>query len=507
MISVSVMYLLESIVIAFVIRELRNKKSFDITTMLITLIIMMVQLAYVRNRDQQGGGLQAALGMQRTLQKKEHIGGGIQAALGMQRTLQKKEHIGGGIQAALGMQRTLQKKELNEDEAFLPTSYDLLDEAVKPAQVNIIERFMDDKMALDYYKNDRMIEGMDDKVALDYYKNDRMTVEGMDDKVALAYYKNDRMTTVEGFNNKTSHDYYTNHRMMAGKMHEAFTDDIKQHVVSSIKPKEDDAYKPFVRIEPFVDSGSNQVIYDNYKPGLGPTAGEKGLVYGTLTPNPTGSNGLRTGQALYSQDLITIASAQGQQLMLLDNSKFVRGVDKKEDGLNNMLFKLRFKLVGKKGDNLQPIKYGDPVYMLYNDSQAQTTYINHDGNLNILINKRDIIFELINKDRPTSKEVVNTSDSILIRRSVEGIPKQYLHINQDSMKVETEVEQKEATVFMIKPQKGCGPLWRHDSDTRGTNLFNQSQVKDIVIARTQRLVDKISELQGSIGKSQETSTK
>ena len=46
-------------------------------------------------------------------------------------------------------------------------------------------------------------------------------------------------------------------------------------------------------------------------------------------------------------------------------------------------------------------------------------------------------------------------------------------------------------------------MWRYDSDTRGTNLFNSSQVRDILVARTKRLTDKISELESSIGRAQQ----
>jgi hypothetical protein len=499
-------YLLEAIAIAFVSRFLMGKKSLDMETALLAITITAAHIVLdlfapeVGTASRQGtgfnighrqvqsggtGGLQGALGMQRALRPVQSGGtGGLQGALGMQRTLRRKQN-GGGFETITVLSQdqappprappvfmepiplsvvqvaTQPKQNFEErcEASFLPTSEDIADEATAPPQINTIERFMDDKMALNYYNSNRNTatgaEGIE-------------VVENMDDKVALSYYGNDRNSSI----------------------HEAFVSDIKQHVVT--------------QVEPFIDTDANSATYANFKSGLGPTAGEKGLVYGTITASETGPHGTRTGQSLYSDDLVTITSSAGQKLMLLDNNKFIRGVDKNSNGLNDKLFKLRFKLVGKSDEGaLQPIRYGDSVSILFNNEHAQTIAINHDGDLNVLANKRDIVFELINRDRPNVKDIINTADSILIRRSVEGTTKQYLRINRDRLKVETTAKEAVATSFVIKPQKGCGPMWRHDSDTRGSHLFNSSQVRDLLVARTSRLTDQIAELQGSIGKSQE----
>ena len=99
--------------------------------------------------------------------------------------------------------------------------------------------------------------------------------------------------------------------------------------------------------------------------------------------------------------------------------------------------------------------------------------------------------------------LVSSADEVYIRKSVEGTLKKYLRINPDRRRIETTAVESEATAFKIVPVKGCGPMWRYDSDTRGTNLFNSSQVRDILVARTKRLTDKISELESSIGRAQQ----
>lgn len=446
-------YFMEALAIAFVSRILLNKQTLDVETLMFAVVITVTHIVLdlfapdIGATARQGSGF--GIGY-------KQVGGnsaGLQAALGTQRMLRRRaaQKGGNGEDIAVGIIPPQAESHapaakiptLNEERcqsAFLP-SEEAIEEA--PAeQINTLERFMDDRMALDYYGRDRLTEGSDRLIA------------------------------------------------PPPSVHEAFVSNITNHKVRNI--------------EAFVDEPANQAIYSNYKSGLGPTAGEKGLVYGTITTTETGSHARRTGQVLYSEDLVTLGSATGHKLVLLDNSKFIRAVNKDDTGLNDKLFKLRFKLVHHKYDgSLKPIRYRDPVSILFNDEQAQTISINHDGDLNVLPNTRDIVFELINKDQPLSKSVVNTDDAILIRRSVEGTAEQYLRINMERKRVETNAKEEVASVFKIGPQKGCGPLWRHDSDTRGTNVFNPSQVRDLLVARTQRLTDRIAELQGSIGKSQE----
>lgn len=461
---------MEAIAIAFVSRVLLNKQALDMETISLAVVITVTHIVLdlfapaIGTAARQGSGFRIG---------HKQVGGsstGLQAALGTQRMLRRRQNgqngQKGGNAEDVDIAIVPPQVESHAPAAGIPTlneekcqaAFFPAEEAVEEApaeQVNTLERFMDDRMALDYYNRDRLTSSR---------------VEGMDDKIALNYYGTDRHTEPH--------------------VHEAFVSDIANHKVRGV--------------EAFVDTKANQATYANYKSGLGPTAGEKGLVYGTIAATETGTHAIRTGQALYSEDLVTLGTATGHKLVLLDNSKLIRAVGQDEAGLNDKLFKLRFKLTRHKHDgSLKPIRYGAPVSMLFNNEQAQTVTINHDGDLNVLPNTRDIVFELVNKDKPTTRAVINTNDAVLIRRSVEGTAQQYLRVNVDRKRVETTAKEEDATVFKISPQKGCGPLWRHDSDTRGSNLFNPSQVRDILVARTQRLTDRIAELQGSIGKSQE----
>lgn len=332
----------------------------------------------------------------------------------------------------------------------------------------------------------QLLEGMDDKVAIDYYSHDRIPTDNsdchpevgsqvnmierfMDDRVAMNYYSQDRQPTSCGRDiHQESKD-----RILATQRGGAGTEN---------------AY----------DASSNSDIYSNYTDGPGQTVGQRGLVYGNLTIAPNQEHLARIKQTVYSGDLVNIF-ADGNKLVLLSDSKFVRAVPSDKIGLDDKFFKLRFQAVtDHRTDKMIPLTYGNGVYIKFNDETSQEVLLNHSGDLNSLSSQRDNIFELVNKDLPTSMSVVSFADNILLRRSVEGQPLRYFKINTERARVETTADLANATVFSIQPQKGCGPLWRFDSDTRTTNTFNSSQVRDIVNARTQLITDQLNSCQSSL---------
>lgn len=288
-----------------------------------------------------------------------------------------------------------------------------------PEQVNVIERFMDDRQALNYYGNDRQVN---------VHAQDQSQTGGAASGAA---------------------------------------------------------------IEPF----SNQSIYDNYTSGPGQTAGERGLVYGNIKVEPTQEHLDRIKSTLYSGDLLNIETST-KRLSLPSKSKFVRGTKLSLANMDNNLFKLRFELVNGHGTTkMKPIKYGEGVYIVFNDENAQNKKLNHNGDLNTMKNERDTIFEIVNAANVASTEVVNMTDDVLIRRSVEGEDLRYLKVNSGSKsKVSTVAKKEEGSKFRLKSIKGCGPLWRFDSDTRTSNLFNPSQVRELVFDKTKTLQNEIQSL-------------
>ena len=458
----------------------------------------------------QGAGF--ALGM-----KQVGGGGGPVAAMGMVLSLKKQPHMptgqrGGGIQAARGLKRTL------------------LNQGHMPGQPGYRE---DGAIVRPHGKFNQQTGGMDSEVALDYYGNNfHPTGKVKNHKYGIYA----GMTATEGviapepanqvdvleraIDDRMAIDYY-NHS--EEDIHESFTSDVMNHNPVLVEPFEEGdsaaataapagtvqagAKAADAPAETGVNVATNQALYANFKKGKGPTAGERGLVYGDISPIGAGPHGSRTGAIIYAEDLISIETADQEKVVLEDGSKFLSGVRKDEQsGLKDLLFKLRFKIAGGlTGGKLIPLKFGDGLNLIYQDEAARTVMINHEGDLNVLENNRDTIFELIRKN--TTKDdignLVSSADEVYIRKSVEGTLKKYLRINPDRRRIETTAVESEATAFKIVPVKGCGPMWRYDSDTRGTNLFNSSQVRDILVARTKRLTDKIAELESSIGKAQQ----
>ena len=194
--------------------------------------------------------------------------------------------------------------------------------------------------------------------------------------------------------------------------------------------------------------------------GLGQTPGERGLVYGKISDDAPEASDVPKANTVYSQSLIDITTG-GQQLVLPAGSDYVSAVDTKDTMLDNRLFKLRLEAVGiAESKHLVPVHYGDPVKMVYN-SGAQVIALNHDGDLNSLDSDSKVLFTLVNADHPASKEVVDTADKILIKKSEEA-GNCYLKASQVRGRVEADASVDKATSFTVGLTKGCGPLWMYN---------------------------------------------
>jgi hypothetical protein len=247
-------------------------------------------------------------------------------------------------------------------------------------------------------------------------------------------------------------------------------------------------------IEGFSGGASdNSATYDNYQAGPGVTASQQGLVYGKLMDLPSKGHLARIKETVYSGDLIDM-KIKGGGLYLLDGSDFVRVST--DSGLDNKLLKLRLELVsGHKVNKLVPINYQDAVHIVFTDNESKPSNLSHNGELNSLKSTdRYTLFELVDADNKTSKRTVNFSDNILIKRVLEGTTNVYLKEDAGTKKISVGNDVQDASRFRIYPKKGCGPLWRFDSDTRTTNLFNSMQIRDVLEARTTSINNRMQQL-------------
>ncbi len=230
-------------------------------------------------------------------------------------------------------------------------------------------------------------------------------------------------------------------------------------------------------------SADNSSIYNNYSSGPGVTASQQGLVYGKLSEEPSKGHMARIKQTVYSGDLLSLKVGVNK-LVLLNGSDFIR--TSTDPGANDRLIKFRIVLAnGHKVDKLVPLNYRNAVYLIFTDKNSHPRKLNHNGNLNSLeASDRYTVFELIDSLNVRNKGIVDFSNSIYIKRSVEGESLVYLSEDTKNKKVTVNSSAENASTFTMTPLKGCGPLWKFDSDSRATNLFNSMQIRDIVDART-----------------------
>lgn len=325
-------------------------------------------------------------------------------------------------------------------------------------------------------------EGMDDPVAIDYYSHGghpRISEEGqpimhLRENVAAEnagkmdlYYSTEelqRSTPIQvDFIGRFMDDRMmlsrekTKSKSKSNNLHERFVSEIERERVRGVSGFDSQAMTQGMlsRIEGFAEAADTS--------GTGQTAAERGLVYGSVTVTPDQKHVSRINKTLYSGDLITLVDNTGNTIAGFDGSKYVRAAAPADMSVGNKLFKLRFELVsGHDTTKLTPMKYSSAVYLMYNDDSAQTHKVSHNGDLNMMDSTKDVVFELINPTNNADTGVINQGDNILIRRAGEGDKLQYLKVNADRKRVETNSDATGATKFKALAQKGCGPLWRFD---------------------------------------------
>lgn len=342
-----------------------------------------------------------------------------------------------------------------------------------------------------------LIERMDDPVAYDYYINDSIpshgiadnknslydtliashlspptakpvktatkdTHEGMDDPIAEYYYNHNGTPPTQGV--APGHPIYDTliaTRLEAPQVNvmERFLDGSRmwgqkggaspsQLAVNAAAP----ASEPVpVGLSSDTVSSAGTSSANN----TGQTPGERGLVFGVLDQSLQKNQ----QQKLYSSALIELRVNE-RKLILDTNGKYVQLEDLQEQPMvTDQLFKLRFILVKpntKDNKGLQEIRYGDLVYLAFNDNQSNTVLLNHNGDLNAL-KSSDTKFMLLKKSNPLYRGPVSTQDQILVGTNVDTYLK-----SASNGRINTGSSLTEASIFKVTSQKGCGPLWRYE---------------------------------------------
>lgn len=227
---------------------------------------------------------------------------------------------------------------------------------------------------------------------------------------------------------------------------------------------------------------------------VGQTAAELGLVFGQAPITEKGHSD-RAGDFLYSGDLLDLKTASGMSLMLPENARFVTMSS------SGQLNKLRAVLSsGHVNDSLKPIKYGDPIRLVYSDSRGGSLKLSHEKWLQPAVSKRNQLFQLVNPANRKATNPVQLGDIVILSKATETADDAMLTFDEGNGRVPTNAGLKQATQFKLSAVRGCGPLWRFDSDTRGTNLKNPKQVRTLVERETRELKSQITALEKEYAK-------
>lgn len=249
--------------------------------------------------------------------------------------------------------------------------------------------------------------------------------------------------------------------------------------------------KPQIK-HPHLDRlGDDRLFRENF---VGQTAAELGLVFGQAPMTEKGHSD-RAGDFLYSGDLLSLKSATGMSMMLPANARFVTMSTTKQ------LDKLRAVLSsGHSNDSLKPIKYGDVVRLVYNDSRGVVQRLSHEKWLQPAVSKRNQLFQFMNPLNKKATNPIQLGDIVILSKASETADDSMLLYDEGNGRIQTNAGLKQATQFKLSAVRGCGPLWRFDSDTRGTNLKNPKQVKTLIERETRELKSQITALEKEYGK-------
>jgi hypothetical protein len=183
-------YLLEASAIALVNRYILGRSSLDrgVLTLMIMIaashIVMDLFAPAIATASRQGTGFGLGAKM---------IGGGPQAAAAMKRILQRKGQLG-GMDDPVAMDYYKNQGRLSDDTArggpiygsMIATSLDgesnvpVIDAGPPVSDIDVIERSMDDKVALDSNKNDLLTEDVHEKLVNDVVNQPVDSIEPFD---------------------------------------------------------------------------------------------------------------------------------------------------------------------------------------------------------------------------------------------------------------------------------------------------------------------------------------
>uniref|UniRef100_A0A6C0J898 Uncharacterized protein n=1 Tax=viral metagenome TaxID=1070528 RepID=A0A6C0J898_9ZZZZ len=403
----------------------------------------------------------------------KHKGGGIQKALGTQRILKRKTIEGMDDRIAIDYYSPIQNEVstplIKPDHSLynnmIATNVNGVDKIQEIEQVQGIGNLMDNTYSL---KLKHKGGGLQKALGMQRILK-RKTIEGMDDRIAIDYYSPIQNEVSTPLIKQDNSIYNT---MIATNMNdepnnvkgvEGFIDgNDGTHIVLTNKLVQVNTLERAIKGRQAINYGCNALKTNLIEAfAVGPTAGERGLVYGTLnTSTHSDVNSVKSmGNIVYSGDLINIETSDGNKLVLTENSTFVKAVPL-DTVLGNTLFKFRFQLVtGHNNLKLVPIKYGDSIKLIYNDVNGQEVALNHFNGLNNLKNDKDTIFTIIKSTVSDDHSTINYNDNFILKQGNEGT-KGFLSVNMTHDKIVTNADFQTATAFIMSPAKGCGPLWR-----------------------------------------------
>lgn len=231
----------------------------------------------------------------------------------------------------------------------------------------------------------------------------------------------------------------------------------------------------------------------------GYTTDQMSLVYGQIISQNKDPTGIRNDRVIYINDTIQLYLSQSNRKLSL-NQNHTRMI--LSDQLNRPLRKLRIIPANDNQslntDLLYPIRYGDPIKLVFTQTNNIDYYICHNnGYLSQSENDLNNIFQFIKLQSTDQNDAIYYQDQLLIKIYSETVDPNYIGENSVG-NILTNYDQNNACVFDIVLSNECNPNWKFDNNAVVNELIDQNKNKILVNARTSDLSQQIFDFQNVI---------
>jgi len=227
----------------------------------------------------------------------------------------------------------------------------------------------------------------------------------------------------------------------------------------------------------------------------GVTAGDRDLVYGKVLSKPTDSTVNRESTIIYAFDIINLYIPQTNRRLALIGKQTRLSFS---DQPLTYLQKLRIIPINRSSvGQLHPIRFGDPVKLLFTMGRQNDYFVSNDGYLGLTPNNNNNRFQFVNANSPGSTEAIKSGDNILLKIYTETNDPSFIN-ESDVGQLTTNNTQTKATTMNIVLSSECSPNWKFDYSDPNGKLIDRQKANQFLNSLTSDTNQQLSNFKSTV---------